>query len=202
MAQCLLRVLTAQLNTVPRRAACSVRALARATSDGVRGAPRAVRAVPIRLLSVSKGGGSDFDGVVGEYSQRIQRYTSFEELTLRPNPKGAAATDAAAQSAAEGERLVRSVGARDRLVLLDERGRDVSSEQLAQMLASAGDDDVSALVFAVGGPHGHGPAAHQRADFTMRLSAMVLNHQVARVVLVEQLYRAWTILRGEGYHHS
>jgi 23S rRNA pseudoU1915 N3-methylase RlmH len=76
----------------------------------------AQRAVPIRLLCVSKGGGAALDAAVALYTSRLRRYTAFEELTLRPNPKGAAASDAAAQMAAEGERVVRSVGPRDRLV--------------------------------------------------------------------------------------
>jgi 23S rRNA (pseudouridine1915-N3)-methyltransferase len=158
--------------------------------------------VPTLLLTVSKGGGPHFDGACAIYTERIARYTSFSELQLKPNPKGAAANDAAAQRAAEGERLLRHVADRDRLVLLDERGRDLSSEGLAELVAAAGDEGVSSLIFAIGGPFGHSDAVKARADITLRLSAMVLNHQVARLVLAEQLYRAWTILRKEGYHHG
>ena len=87
-------------------------------------------------------------------------------------------------------------------VLLCERGRDVSSADVASLLASAGEAAPPALVFAIGGPFGHGAAARARADDAIRLSSCVLNHQVARLVLAEQLYRAWTILRGEPYHHA
>ena len=72
--------------------------------------------MPIRLVCVSKGGGAAFDAAVAEYTSRLRRYTAFEEVTLKPNPRGAAAGDAAAQMAAEGERVVRAVGPRDRLV--------------------------------------------------------------------------------------
>jgi 23S rRNA (pseudouridine1915-N3)-methyltransferase len=160
------------------------------------------RAVPIRLVCVSKGGGAAFDAAVGDYTSRLRRFVPFEEVTLKPNPKGAAASDAAAQMAAEGERVVRSVGPRDRLVLLCERGRDVSTADVAALLAAAGDAAPSALVFAIGGPFGHGPAVRARADDAIRVSSLVLNHQVARLVLAEQLYRAWTILKGEPYHHA
>ena len=74
-------------------------------------------------------------------------------------------------------------------------------EALERLFAEAGDDGAQALVFAVGGPFGHGPAMRARADHVVRLSSCCLNHEVARVVLLEQVYRAWTILRGEPYHH-
>ncbi len=87
-------------------------------------------------------------------------------------------------------------------MLLCERGRDVSSEDVAALLAAAGEAAPPALVFAIGGPFGHGPAVRARADDSIRLSRLVLNHQVARLVLCEQLYRAWSILKGENYHHG
>ena len=159
----------------------------------------AVRAVPLLLLTVSKGGGAHFDGACAEYAGRLQHYTAFKEVVSKPNPRNA--SDPEAQKLAEGERLLKLVGPRDRLVLLDERGKDVSSTGLAELLAAAGEEGVPQLVFAIGGPHGHGAAMKERADITIRLSALVLNHQVARLVLVEQLYRAWSILKGENYHH-
>lgn len=87
------------------------------------------------------------------------------------------------------------------MVLLDERGRDLSSPDLAKLLAQASDQGWPQLVFCIGGPFGHSQEVRARADDQVRLSTMVLNHQVAHVVLLEQLYRAWTILRGEPYHH-
>ena len=158
-----------------------------------------MRAVPLLLLTVSKGGGAHFDGAVAEYAERVTRYTAFREVTSKPNPRNASEPEA--QKVAEGEKLLKLIGARDRLVLLDERGKDLSSTGLADLLADAGEEGVPQLVFAIGGPHGHGAAMKERANVTIRLSACVLNHQVARLVLVEQLYRAWSILKGENYHH-
>lgn len=88
----------------------------------------------------------------------------------------------------------------DRVIILDERGREATSEDIARLIAEAGDNGMP-LVFVVGGPFGHGAAVIERASDSIRLSRMVLNHQVAYIVLVEQLYRAWTIIRGEPYHH-
>jgi 23S rRNA (pseudouridine1915-N3)-methyltransferase len=103
---------------------------------------------------------------------------------------------------ADAERVLRHVSPGDRVVLLDERGRALTSPELARMLARAGDDGVPRLVFLVGGAHGHGAAARARADESARLSDLTLNHAVARVVLLEALYRGWAILRGDPYHHA
>jgi 23S rRNA (pseudouridine1915-N3)-methyltransferase len=101
----------------------------------------------------------------------------------------------------EGERVLKSVRAGERLIVLDERGRDLRSENFADIIAQASDEGWPAVVFAIGGPYGHSPEVRERADDVIRLSSCVLNHSVARVVLLEQIYRGWTILRGEPYHH-
>eukprot|EP00238_Polyblepharides_amylifera_P014049 CAMPEP_0196576660 /NCGR_PEP_ID=MMETSP1081-20130531/5871_1 /TAXON_ID=36882 /ORGANISM="Pyramimonas amylifera, Strain CCMP720" /LENGTH=216 /DNA_ID=CAMNT_0041895335 /DNA_START=35 /DNA_END=685 /DNA_ORIENTATION=- len=161
--------------------------------------PRAVRAVPMQLLAVAKAGTPPVEQMAGDYASKLERYCKFQETLLRPNPKNS--KNPIDQKQAEGERLVKALSPRDYLVMVDERGREVSSLALADIVARAGDQGVGALVFAIGGPHGHGPQVRERADDTIRLSKMVLNHQIARLVLLEQLYRAWTILRGEPYHH-
>lgn len=85
-------------------------------------------------------------------------------------------------------------------MILDERGKAATSEDVARLISQAGDNGTP-LAFVVGGPFGHGQAVFDRAHDSIRLSNMVLNHQVAYVVLVEQLYRGWTIIKGEPYHH-
>ncbi|KAL4430881.1 hypothetical protein ABPG75_006137 [Micractinium tetrahymenae] len=137
--------------------------------------------------------------MASEWVDKLKRYTNLTEVQIKPNPKNAKDTAVAVQH--EGERVLRALQPADRVVLLDERGRDVSSEELAALLAQASNQSWPSLVFCIGGPFGHAPAVRQRGDDTIRLSKMVLNHQVAHVVLLEQLYRAWTILRGEPYHH-
>ena len=102
---------------------------------------------------------------------------------------------------AEGERVMKHVQPDDFVVALDERGKDLTSEGFAALLADAGDAGKRSVVFALGGPFGHDDAVRRRADVQLRLGAMVMNHQVARIVALEQMYRAWTILRGEPYHH-
>lgn len=160
---------------------------------------RSTRALPIRLVTVGKHRDPAVEKVVLDYGQKVRRYCSFEEVQVRPNPKNT--SDVATQVAAEGDQVLRGISSKDWVVLLDERGKDMTSEQLATLIADAGEKGASAVVFCIGGPFGHGPQVSARANTSVRLSAMVLNHEVARIVLVEQIYRAWTILRGEKYHH-
>lgn len=110
------------------------------------------------------------------------------------------ALPAGADTRTRSLQVLKTLSPGERVVLLDERGRDVSSEDIARLIAAAGDSGAP-LAFVVGGPYGHGAAVMARADDTLRLSSCVLNHQVAYVVLAEQLYRGWSILRGEPYHH-
>ena len=158
------------------------------------GGARAIRAVPLRVVTVSKGGGRAFDDACKEYADRCKRYSGFEEVQAKQNPKNV--KDNALQKEHEGERVMKFVGDRDYVVLLDERGEEVSSEQLADIVAKIGDEGHERGVFIIGGPFGHGSQVVKRANKSIRLSKMVLNHQVARLVLTEALYRAHTILRG------
>ncbi len=92
--------------------------------------------------------------------------------------------------------------ARSWLIAVDERGESRTSEGLAKLLDDAAMSGATPLWFAMGGAYGHAPAVRERARLTLSLSPMVLNHAVARVVLVEQIYRACTIRAGEPYHHG
>lgn len=101
----------------------------------------------------------------------------------------------------EADRVLAALPARAHVVALDERGSRVTSPGLAELLAAAPDSGRDGIVFLIGGPHGHGAAVARAAHARIRLSDMVLNHQLAHILLLEQLYRAWTILRGSPYHH-
>ncbi|PNH02247.1 putative RNA methyltransferase At5g10620, partial [Tetrabaena socialis] len=125
-------------------------------------------------------------------------YAPVSSIAIKPNPRNS--PDPAIQREAEGEKVLKALEPRDFVVVLDERGQELRSEDLARLVAAAGDDG-RPLAFCIGGPYGHSDAVRARADRMVRLSVMVLNHQVAVVVLLEQLYRAWTILRGVPYHH-
>jgi 23S rRNA (pseudouridine1915-N3)-methyltransferase len=183
--------------TTCTRALC-VRASSANGSGTSGGGARAVRYVPLKVVTISKGD-KDLDAAVFAYLKRCSRYAPMDETTIKQNPKNT--RDVSAQKAAEAERVMKVLTPRDYVVLMDERGRDVSSEDLADIVADIGEKGFDRGVFVLGGPFGHGDDVIARANCSIRLSKMVLNHQVARLVLAEALYRAHTILRGEPYHH-
>ena len=134
------------------------------------------------------------------YFKKPCRYTQLTEINIKTNPLNAKEVQIAVKT--EADRVLKAITpTTDRLIVLDERGTNISSEEMADILLKASDDGCSSLVFAIGGPYGHGGAVREAAYQTVSLSKMVMNHQVANVVLLEQLYRAWTILKNEPYHH-
>jgi 23S rRNA (pseudouridine1915-N3)-methyltransferase len=147
--------------------------------------------VRLVLRSVRAGRTPWADAACDAYVTRIGRYFPAEEVL-----------DPAGTAAEEGEKLLRRVGPRARLVVLDERGEAMSSEAFAQLLERAAQEGATHLVYAIGGAFGHPPEVRARAWRTVSLSGMVLNHAVARVLLAEQVYRACTIRAGEPYHHA
>jgi 23S rRNA (pseudouridine1915-N3)-methyltransferase len=143
----------------------------------------------LRLLSVGKDRSGLFEPAVQEYASRLKHYARLELVELK----------ARATRAAEAEELLSRVGPGERLVALDERGRALGSAELAAWLGRA-QRDARDVAFVVGGDEGLDPSVLERAELVLSLSRMTLPHRLARVVLAEQLYRAFTLLRGEPYH--
>ncbi|KAH7294393.1 hypothetical protein KP509_28G069300 [Ceratopteris richardii] len=160
---------------------------------------RSVKTVPIRIVSVGKNRKDGVDAITESYLVKIRRYCKVEDVQIRSNPSNT--SDVTAQVEAEAEKVLRTISSKDWVILLDERGQQATSEKFASIIEDAWSRIPSALVFCIGGPYGHGSGVVQRANQSIRLSSMVLNHQVALIVLLEQVYRACTILRGEKYHH-
>lgn len=138
---------------------------------------------------------------VEDFTRRITRYYPTE-WTLFPPPKGAATLAPAALKKKEGEMILTQLSKDDYLVALDERGRQFSSEGLAQFIQTRANSSNKNLVFLIGGAFGIDESVLQRADHRWSLSQLTLPHQLVRLVLAEQLYRACTILRNEKYHHA
>lgn len=165
--------------------------------------PRAYRAVPVALLHVGRRGAcAPTDALVAEWGAGIDRSaSSFAEIVLKPGASGS--KDAAAAVAAEGARALAALTPADFCILLDERGRRVSTANLADLVADSCDrvKPGGRLVLAIGGAHGWSDAVRARADASVRLSDLVLNHRVARIVAAEALFRSFEILRGSPYHH-
>ena len=143
----------------------------------------------LKIVSIGRDRSGLFEPAVLEYAGRIRKQHDLEFIEL----KEAASPDK------EAESILAKLGPRDVLVCLDERGKQLSSPELAEALAKwrdAGRD----VAFAIGGDSGHGALLRERAQLTWSLSKLVLPHRLARVVVTEQIYRAFTILRGEPYH--
>ena len=135
-----------------------------------------------------------------DYARRLARPWSVEVVALRAEPRSEG-RPVERMAAAEGERLLAAVPRGARRVVMDERGRGLSTRQLAERLrdwqADGGDS-----AFLLGGPDGHSSAVRDGADLLLSLSPMTLPHGLARVILLEQLYRATTILAGHPYHRD
>ncbi|XP_011652513.1 putative RNA methyltransferase At5g10620 isoform X4 [Cucumis sativus] len=160
---------------------------------------QSVRAVPIRVLTVGKKRSRGVQLLVDEYIDKLKNYCHVEDVQLRSNPRNA--RDPKAQVDDEDVAVVNLLKPDDWVVMLDENGKELSSELMAELVADAGNTSASRLSFCIGGPYGHGQQLRQRANLSIKLSSMVLNHQIALLVLMEQLYRSWTILKGQKYHH-
>ena len=155
-----------------------------------------------RLRATGAAGAAGAAGLARDYAERLGHYASLDLVEVKAARGGRGAEiDRAVEE--EGARLLAAFRPDDRVVLFDERGRELSSRGLADFLAEAErTGGPRRFVFLVGGAWGVSRAVRDRAERTLSLSKMTLPHELARVVALEQLYRAFTILRGEPYHHA
>jgi len=156
--------------------------------------------VKIKLLCVGKLSLPFLRDGVEEYATRLRRYLPFEAVELR-EAKGGKKSDPAFIREQESSEILARIPADAYLVVLDERGRTFGSEQLAQLVEGHMTGGTAELVWVVGGAYGTSEALRKRADLVLSLSAMTFTHQQARFLLMEQLYRALTIIRNEPYHN-
>ena len=155
----------------------------------------------ITLLTVGK---TDIPWVragLETYVSRLEHYVPFS-LKEIPELKGVAALGREQIKAREGELILRQLRPADEVVLLDEHGKEFRSLELADWLGRCLNASGRDLVFVVGGAYGFSDAVYARADGKLSLSKMTFSHQLVRTIFAEQLYRAFTILRGEPYHHE
>jgi 23S rRNA (pseudouridine1915-N3)-methyltransferase len=152
--------------------------------------------VKLRVIAVGKDRSGLYAPAVEEYAERIGRYVKFEVVEV-PEARKHAGTSRAKEE--EGEALLARIGERERVVALDERGEQLTSVELAKRVEwwIRGGRDVALVI---GGSDGLSEAVLARAEERLALSRLTLAHRLARLVLVEQIYRAWTILKGEPYH--
>lgn len=155
----------------------------------------------ISLIVIGKTDASYFTEAIQEYTGRLAHYISFE-ITVIPDIKNAKNLSETQQKEKEGELIFKAVQPGDWLVLLDERGKEYSSLQFAAYLEKKMHVVNKRLVLVIGGPYGFCDAVYQAAQEKISLSKMTFSHQMIRLILVEQIYRAMTILANEPYHHE
>lgn len=150
----------------------------------------------IRLVHPGTAPRGPLEAAAVEYKDRVARVTRVEEVWLKPAKK----PDPSAALAEEAERILATLKERDRLVALDRTGKALPSEALAKRIDVWSQLGLGAVVFALGSAHGLAPSVLARADEALSFGPLTLPHDLARVVFWEQIYRGYSILRGEPYH--
>ena len=154
----------------------------------------------IKLLAIGKTDSASLQHLITDYEKRLGHYIRFE-LEIIPDLKNVKNLSEMEQKDKEGESILKKLNTTDILVLLDEKGRQFDSVEFSKYLQKKMNSGLKQLVFAIGGPYGFSPAVYAKAQGRLSLSKMTFSHQMVRLFVVEQLYRAFTILRNEPYHH-
>lgn len=144
------------------------------------------------ILSVGKEKDELTADIIKHFEMRILRYLPVEWIYI--------VHDVTKEK--EGEKIMSHLKKEDYVVLLDEKGRDMKSEALAELIENRMVDSVKRMVFIIGGAYGVSKSIEERANYIWKLSSLVFPHMLVRVILVEQLYRSMTIIKGEKYHHD
>ena len=155
----------------------------------------------IHLWSIGKNHEPHVKLGVEDFTNRISKYFKVE-WNIIATPKNAGLLSETDLKKKEGEILLTQLTKDDYLVALDERGKQMSSEALASFIQQRANESTKRIIFLIGGAYGIDETVLKRADFKWSLSQLVFPHQLVRMILAEQVYRACTILRNEKYHHT
>jgi len=154
----------------------------------------------IKLLAIGKTDSNDLQNLIDDYQKRLGFYIKFE-FEIIPDLKNSKNFTEDQQKQKEGELLLVKLNATDVLILLDENGKSMDSVSFSTYLQKHMNSGIKHLVFAIGGPYGFSHEVYNRAQEKISLSKMTFSHQMVRLFVIEQLYRAFTILKNEPYHH-
>jgi 23S rRNA (pseudouridine1915-N3)-methyltransferase len=155
----------------------------------------------ISLWAIGKNNEPYVKSGIDEFTKRISRYFPVE-WTIIPVPKNAGMLSEMDLKKKEAETILQWLRPEDYLIALDEKGKQLSSEGLAQFLQTRSNESVKNIIFLIGGAFGLDNQVLSKAKFTWSLSSLTFPHQLVRLILAEQIYRACTILRNEKYHHK
>ena len=153
------------------------------------------------LIVVGKTVSKELTLLIDDYASRLTHYLPFDIITI-PELKNTKSLSAEQQKTAEGELILRQLQGGDYVVLLDEHGAERRNVDFAVWVEKRHQTVSKRLVFIIGGPYGFSPAVYDKAHEKISLSKMTFSHQMIRLIFVEQLYRAMTIIKNEPYHHE
>ena len=155
----------------------------------------------IELIVVGKTDSKEVAALVEMYAKRVNHYCRFAITTL-PDLRNTKNLSSRQQNKSEGDRILALLNESDGVVLLDERGEELRSMQFAEWVGKRMSSGLRRLVFVIGVPYGFSEEVYARANYKISLSRMTFSHQIVRAIFAEQIYRAFTILNNEPYHHE
>ena len=155
----------------------------------------------ITLLAIGKTDNSELNSLINDYTKRLGHYIKFK-LEIIPDLKKVKNLSEAQQKEKEGDLILKQTTKSDVLILLDENGKQFTSVDFSKYLQKHMNSGIKNLILVIGGPYGFSEAIYNRAQGKISLSKMTFSHQMVRLFIIEQLYRGFTILRNEPYHHQ
>lgn len=155
----------------------------------------------IKLIAIGKTDNKNLQSLMEEYQKRLSFYIKFD-LEVIPDIKNLKNLSESQQKEKEGELILAKIMPTDQLILLDKNGKAFSSMAFSEELQKKMNSGVKTLVFVIGGPYGFSEAVYAKANGKISLSLMTFSHQMVRLFFIEQLYRGFTILKNEPYHHQ
>lgn len=155
----------------------------------------------IKLLTIGKTDNKALQSLIDDYTERLSFYIKFD-LEIIPDIKNVKNLSESQQKEKEGELILAKLTSTDQLILLDEKGTTFSSVGFSDYLQKKMNSGAKTIVFVIGGPYGFSDEVYQKAQGKISLSLMTFSHQMVRLFFIEQLYRGFTILRNEPYHHQ
>jgi 23S rRNA (pseudouridine1915-N3)-methyltransferase len=155
----------------------------------------------IKLIAIGKTDNNNLQTLIADYQKRLGHYIRFE-FEIIPDLKKVKHLSELQQKDKEGELILSKTQKSDVLILLDENGKQMDSVAFANYLQKHLNSGIKNLIFVIGGPYGFSEAVYQRANGKLGLSKMTFSHQMVRLFFIEQLYRGFTILKNEPYHHK
>lgn len=155
----------------------------------------------IKLIAIGKTDNKNLQALIDEYTKRLGFYVKFE-LDIIPDIKNVKNFSESEQKIKEGQLILSKLSPTDQLIVLDENGKEFNSVGFSDFLQKKMNSGIKTLAFVIGGPYGFSEEVYQKAQGKVSLSQMTFSHQMVRLFVIEQIYRGFTILNNEPYHHS